>query len=73
MKVDINDVIKGLGVMELQYNKESSDTAMIALAALNQLDYRMYEGKHTNVDFEDFCEAVGIDEDELNEAMLGGV
>jgi|AntAceMinimDraft_9_1070365.scaffolds.fasta_scaffold514272_2 hypothetical protein len=73
MKVNINHVIKGLEVLEQQYNNESSDNASIAVGALNQLDYRMYEIEQIGVDFEDFCEATKISEDELNEAMGGEV
>ena len=69
MKVNINRVMKGLAWLELQYNNESSDNAKIALGALNELDYHIYEGKFTDVDFEDFCEAIGVDQDELREAM----
>jgi len=67
MKVNINDII--IGMLELKYRGELPQNATIALAALNQLDYRMYETEYTDVDFEYFCDAVEIDQDQLTEAM----
>jgi len=67
MKVNINDVLTGLN----QLAEEGDINAKIVSGALGELDYRMFNIPYTDVNFEDFCESTGIDEDELSEAMKG--
>ena len=66
-RVSMDDIVRGAEWLATQ---EDNKVAKVVYETLANLSWRLFTTEYSTVDFADFCEATGLDEDEMNQAII---